>query len=86
MVAVTKRNRDGELASFGDIDLAHEGDVAVERATKVPGHAQMRGEIRVAVAGADIAATGAGEAAVGTEGEGDVVLPGKDAAVTGDVE
>ncbi len=43
-------------------------------------------EVLKAVAGADVAAGGAGEAAVGSEGERGVALPGEEAALAGDVD
>ncbi len=86
MVAVAECDGDGELAIFGDVDLAHQSEVAVKRLTEVPGHAHVRGEILKAVAGADVAATGAGETAIRTERQRDVVLPRENAALPGDAE
>ena len=60
VVAVAERDGDRELASAGDVDLAHDGDVAVERLAEVPGHALVVAEVLIAVTGADIAATGCG--------------------------
>ena len=56
MVAVAERDGDGELAVRGDVDLAHDGDVAVERLAELPVHLHVGGEVLVAVAGADVAA------------------------------
>ncbi len=43
VVAVAECNGDGELAVEGDVDLAHDGDVAVERLTELPGHLHVGG-------------------------------------------
>ena len=86
VMAVAERDGDGEFAGFSDIDLAHDGEVAVERLTEVPGHFAVGDDVLIAVAGADVAAAGARESAVGSEGQRDVVLPGDDAAAAGDVD
>ena len=39
VMVVAERDGDGELARAGDVDFAHDGDVAVERLAEVPGHA-----------------------------------------------
>ena len=61
VVAVAERDGDGELAAFGDVDLAHQREVAVHGLAEVPGHAHVRAEVLVAVARAHISAAGAGE-------------------------
>src|SRR5271163_3638746 len=76
VVAIAKRDGDGELAILRDVDLAHHRDVAIERLTEAPGHVHMRAEVLIAVAGADVAGARTREAAVGAEGQRDVVLPG----------
>ena len=86
VMAVAEGDGDGELAVLGNVDLAHDGDVAVERLTEAVRHPHMRGEVLIAIACADITAARAGEAAVSTEGERDVVLPGEHAALAGDIE
>src|SRR5258708_38887923 len=84
-MVVTERNRDGELAVSGNLDLTHDRDVAVERLAEVPRHASMLAEVLIAVAGADVSTAGAGEAAIRTEGQRDAVLPGEDRTAAGDV-
>jgi len=85
-MAVAERDGDGELAGFRDIDLAHDGEISVERLSEVPGHFAVGDDVLIAIAGADVTAAGARESAVGSEGERNIVLPCHDAAAAGDAD
>ena len=86
MMAVAEADGDGELAAMSDVDLSHDGDVAVERLAELPVHGHVGGEVLKAVAGADVAAGGAGESATDAHGEREVALPGEQAALAGDLD
>ena len=68
------------------IQLAHDGDVAVGGGAELPVHEVVVDEVLPAVAGADEAAADAGESATGAHGERAVVFPGEQHLVAGDVD
>ncbi len=93
VVAFAEADGEHELSGAGrgraaarEVDLAHEGNVAVGGRAVLPVHAEIVLEILPAVAGADKAAGSAGEAAGGGHGERVDAVPGKQGAGAGDVD
>src|ERR1700722_4913907 len=86
MMAFAEGNGDGELAVGGEVDLAGDSDVAVQRLTELRTQLHVLAEVLEPVAGANVAAGGAGEAAACSHCERGVSLPGEQAALAGNVD
>ena len=74
----------------GEIELAHEGDVAIGGRAEFPVHLEVVFEVAPAVTGADKAATDAGEAGDGRaaacgHGQRPLIFPGEENPEAGDV-
>src|ERR1700744_3823359 len=86
MRALAKSDAEGEVAGAARGDLAHDGDIAIERGAEFPVHAEVLFEILPAVAGTHKSAAGAGETAAAGHGQRHAVAPGDDAALAGHID
>ena len=86
VVAVAKCNGDGELAIAGDVNLTHDGDVAIDCLAELPVHRHVGREILEAVAGANKAAGGTGEAAVDAQSKRGSTLPAENCTLPGNFD
>ena len=85
MMAFAKADRQSEVAQVGGRDLAHDGDIAVERGAELPVHFEVVVQVLPAVAGAHVAAAGAAEAAAAGHGQRHFVSPGNGDTFAGNI-
>ena len=86
MMAIAKRDRQGELAVARHVDLAHHGDVAVQRLAELPVHRHVVAQVLIAVARADKPAGRAGESAARAHRQRDVALPRQQTSLARDLD